>query len=191
MFHIGASPASRGRRTGVAAPVDRGQTATSGRASLGRVDGLLRVHGRRLRPHGLPLGSASARSKCGLCSALARLLRLLRAPGGSRHPGREAGPLGTKHCRRCSSTPAASTAADSTAFDHVGARARHDGAARSTRVAAAAARGRRRRTRTRAARRTLRRGQCGAGWTARPRRLRPPAVLRGHLTLPLTLTPIP
>ena len=42
--------------------------------------------------------SAAAWSKCCLCSALARLLHLLRARlavlGGSRHPGREAGPLG-------------------------------------------------------------------------------------------------
>ena len=46
---------------------------------------------RRVRQH--------AQKRC-LCSALARLLRLLRArlaaPGGSRHPGRETWPLGRR-----------------------------------------------------------------------------------------------
>ena len=47
---------------------------------------------------------AAARSKCCLCSALTLLLRLRRArlaaPCGSKHPGREAGPLGVQHCLR-------------------------------------------------------------------------------------------
>ena len=50
-----------------------------------------------------------------------RLLRVrLVAPGSSRHPGREAGPLGAQPLPRVLE-PAASKAADVTAFGHLGA----------------------------------------------------------------------
>eukprot|EP00964_Phaeocystis_antarctica_P125437 scaffold89074_cov36-Phaeocystis_antarctica.AAC.2 len=54
------------------------------------------------------------------CRAL-RLLRVrLVALGGSRHPGREAGPLGAQPLPWVFE-PAASKAADATAFGHLGA----------------------------------------------------------------------
>ena len=65
---------------------------------------------------------AAARSMCCLRSALARRVRLLRArlavPGGHSEP--EAGPLGAQPPPRVLE-PAASKAADSTAFGHIGA----------------------------------------------------------------------
>ena len=67
---------------------------------------------------------AAARSTCCLRSALARRVRLLRArlavPGGSRHSEPEARPLGAQPPPRVLE-PAASKAADSTAFGHIGA----------------------------------------------------------------------
>ena len=57
---------------------------------------------------GVTVGKA-AWSKCPLEGAQSRLPRLLRARlaalGGTRHPGREAGPLAPSHCLECSSEP--------------------------------------------------------------------------------------
>ena len=69
------------------------------------------------------LACVAAWSNCRLGSALARLLCLTRARlavlGGSRHPGRELGPLGAQPLPR-GLEPATTKVADFTAFDHPG-----------------------------------------------------------------------